>query len=155
MLDVRPSRIGNKRHAPYADQLVASRCEPRPEYASKLYEGLNRCIVTPTTSKHRLFAWLSAGSIAGSRTDCHRFGTMTTPSACCTPGSTSYGHGGWEPSSGRWSPAFATPRPPASRPSRSRNPTRPQRTVIAAAAARLNQLREGWLNPPQRDGFGN
>ena len=50
------------------------------------------------------------------------------------------------------SPASATRRPrPASRPSRSRARPTSSATEIAAAAKRLNELREGWLNPPGLD----
>ena len=74
--------------------------------------------------------------------------TTTTPSACSTRASTSCGRAAWAPSSARSSPASATRRPRRSRRSHSRDPTDEQREAIAAAAARLDELRNGWLDPP-------
>ena len=75
--------------------------------------------------------------------------TTTTPSACCTPGSTKFGRWRWERN---WKAARATPPPPASRPSPSRSRTTPSARLLPTAAARLNELREGWLNPEGADG---
>ena len=55
---VRPTRIANKRKL-YADNWWLH-MEPRPGMRQAL-EGLDRFVATPTTSKHRLFTWLSAG----------------------------------------------------------------------------------------------
>ena len=112
---------------------------------------LDKFIVTPTTSKHRLFAWLSKdvlpdhAVIAIARDDDYTFGVLH-----------SRFHELWargmgtqvrEAESGfRYTPTtcFETfPFP---------EPDEEQRAAIAAAAKRLYELREGWLNPVKDDG---
>ena len=119
---------------------------PRPEMREGL-KGLCRYIVTPTTAKHRLFVWLSAAVlpdhslIAIARDDDYTFGVLH-----------SRFHEVWaramgtqlrEAESGmRYTPTtcFETfPFP---------EPDDAQRAAITEAAARLNDLRERWLNPP-------
>ena len=120
---------------------------PRPEMRQAL-QGLDRFIVTPTTAKHRLFAWLSAdvlpdhSLIVIANDDDYTFGVLH-----------SHIHEAWSLNMGtqletrpRYTPTtcFETfPFP---------EPTDAQRGAIAAAAARLNELREGWLNPVDADG---
>ena len=138
---VRPSRIGNKRQL-YADNWWLH-MEPRPGLREAA-RSLSRIIVTPRVSKHRLFAWIEketlpdSATIAIARDDDYTFGVLH-----------SRFHELWALAMGtqlesrpRYTPTtcFETfPFP---------EPDEAQRTVIAAAAARLNQLREGWLNPP-------
>ena len=140
---VRPKREGSR--SKVSNWWIHER--PRPEMRQAL-QGLDRYIVTPTTAKHRLFAWLSAeilpdhSLIAIARDDDYTFGMLH-----------SRFHELWargmgtqlrEVESGfRYTPTtcFETfPFP---------EPDEAQRAAIAAAAARLNQLREGWLNPPK------
>ena len=108
---------------------------------------LPRFIATPTTSKHRLFRWLSTdvlpsvALIAIARDDDYTFGVLQ-----------SRVHDSWARTVGSQlrevesglrytpNPAFETfPFP---------RPTDAQRAAVGAAAAELNRLREGWLNPP-------
>ena len=116
---------------------------PRGDMRSAL-RILSRYIATPTTSKHRLFRWLSAdvlpsvALIAIARDDDFTFGVLQSSI-----------HEKWALAIGTQletrprytpNPAFETfPFP---------RPTDEQRAAIGAAAARLNELREGWLNPP-------
>ena len=119
---------------------------PRPEMREAV-RHLSRLIVTPRVSKHRLFAWIEketlpdSATIAIARDDDYTFGVLH-----------SRFHELWargmgtqlrEVESGfRYTPTtcFETfPFP---------EPDEVQRAAIAAAAARLNQLREGWLNLP-------
>ena len=141
---VRPSRIGNKRQL-YAENWWLH-MEPRPGLREAA-RSLSRIIVTPRVSKHRLFAWIEkdtlpdSATIAIARDDDYTFGVLH-----------SRFHELWargmgtqlrEVESGfRYTPTtcFETfPFP---------EPDEAQRAAVAAAAARLNQLREGWLNPP-------
>ena len=108
---------------------------------------LERFMVTPRVSKHRLFSWAIAGTspdnavVAIARDDDYTFGVMC-----------SYIHEVWSRATGtqlresesgfRYShtATFETfPFP---------EPTDQQREAIAEAARELNQLRETWLNPP-------
>ena len=116
---------------------------PRPEMREAV-RHLSRLIVTPRVSKHRLFAWIEketlpdSATIAIARDDDYTFGVLH-----------SRFHELWALAMGtqlesrpRYTPTtcFETfPFP---------DPDEAQRAAIAAAAARLNQLREGWLNPP-------
>ena len=119
---------------------------PRPEMREAV-RHLSRLIVTPRVSKHRLFAWIEketlpdSATIAIARDDDYTFGVLH-----------SRFHELWargmgtqlrEVESGfRYTPTtcFETfPFP---------DPDEAQRAVIVAAAVQLNQLREGWLNPP-------
>ena len=106
--------------------------------------SLSRFIVTPRVSKHRVFAWVvpetlpDSAVVAIARDDDYTFGVLH-----------SRFHELWALAMGtqlesrpRYTPTtcFETfPFP---------EPDEGQRAAIAAAAARLNQLREGWLNPP-------
>ena len=116
---------------------------PRPEMREAV-RHLSRLIVTPRVSKHRLFAWIEketlpdSATIAIARDDDYTFGVLH-----------SRFHELWALAMGtqlesrpRYTPTtcFETfPFP---------EPDEAQRAAVAAAAARLNQLREGWLNPP-------
>ena len=141
---VRPMRSNNRR-ALYANNWWWH-MEPRPGMKQML-QGLNRYIATPTTAKYRLFVWLNEEILADHALivvacdDDYTFGVLH-----------SRFHEVWGLAMGtqletrpRYTPTtcFETfPFP---------HPTDAQREAIAAAAAELNQLREGWLNP---DGIG-
>ena len=115
---------------------------PRPDMKRAL-QGTKRYIVTPRVAKHRLFAWLAATTVADSATiaiareDDYKFGVLH-----------SHFHEVWSLAMGtqletrpRYTPTtcFETfPFP---------QPTDEQRETIGAAAAELNRMREGWLNP--------
>ena len=141
---VRPTRIHNRR------PLYASNwwwhMEPRPGMRRAL-KGLARYIATPRVTKHRLFVWMGnetlsdSAIIAIAKDDDYTFGVLH-----------SRFHELWargmgtqlrEVESGfRYTPTtcFETfPFPQL---------TDDQRETIGAAAAELNALREGWLNPP-------
>ena len=72
----------------------------------------------------------------------------TTLSACCIPGSTNSGRERWEHNSARRSPVFVTPPTTCFETFPFPEPSEAQYAAIAEAAARLNELRGGWLNPP-------
>jgi hypothetical protein len=114
----------------------------------KATHPLERFIVTPTTSKHRIFAWLTHPTLPDhklvviARSDDAFFGILH-----------SRFHELWSKAVGtqlreRESglnynvqssfESFPFPRPKPA-----------QEAVIAAAAKELNELREGWLNPPE------
>ena len=138
---VRPSRANSKR------QLYAKNwwmhMEPRPGMRQAL-QGRERYIVTPRISKHRLFAWIrndilpDSAIIAIARDDDYTFGVLH-----------SHPHELWALQMGtqlesrpRYTPTtcFETfPFP---------EPTDKQREAIAASARELDELRNGWLNPP-------
>ncbi len=113
-------------------------------------KGLKRYIVTPVNAKHRVFAWLDSDTLADhqliaiARDDDYTFGVLH-----------SRAHQLWALAKGtqlreietgfRYTPTstfetFAFPKP-----------TDSQREQIAEAAAKLDQLRSQWLNPPGQD----
>ena len=118
---------------------------PRPDMRKAL-QGINRYIATPRVSKHRLFAWMGSETLSDSaiitfaRDDDYTFGVLH-----------SRFHELWarglgtqlrEVESGfRYTPTTCFETFPFPR------PTEEQREAIGAAAAELNELREGWLNP--------
>lgn len=128
---------------------------PRPEMRSAI-QGLSRYIVTARVSKHRLFAWCPAGvladcqTIAVARDDDAVFGILHSrlhelwTLRMCT-----YLGVGNDP---RYTPSTTfetfpfpeglTPNIPAAD-----YADDPRAIKIAAAAQRLNELRENWLNP--------
>ena len=142
---VRPTRVNNRR-ALYANNWWWH-MEPRPGMRRAL-ERVERYIVTPTTAKHRLFTWLpyeilpDHALIAVAREDDYTFGVLH--SRFHELWARSMGTQVREAESGfRYTPptcfeTFPFPRP-----------TDEQRQAISAAAAELNWLREGWLNPPR------
>jgi len=127
---------------------------PSPIYRNKA-AMLDRCIVTPAVSKHRVFVWLTPQELADhalvtfARDDDTTFGILH-----------SRFHELWSLRMGtsledrpRYTPTTTfetfpfpeglTPDSPAAD-----YADDPRAQKIAAAAARLNELRENWLNPP-------
>jgi hypothetical protein len=118
----------------------------RPEMSAAL-AGRRRCIVTPATAKHRLFAWFPAAGVPDhalivfARDDDYTFGVLH-----------SRAHELWARATGtqlrevesgfRYTPTTCFETFPFPR------PTVQQREAIAEAARRLVELRDGWLNPP-------
>ena len=117
----------------------------RPDMRAAL-AGLDRYLATPILTKHRLFVWLPAGTLADhqlvaiARDDDYTFGVLQ-----------SRVHTTWARRMGtqlesrpRYTPTTCFETFPFPR------PTEAQRTAIADAAATLDRLRQGWLNPPDR-----
>jgi len=120
--------------------------EPIPGMRRAL-TGLRRYVVTPETAKHRLFAWMDVETLADhalvvfARDDDYAFGVLH-----------SHVHELWARGTGtqlrevesgfRYTPTTTFETFPFPR------PTDGQREVTAAAARRLVELRDGWLNPP-------
>ncbi len=121
--------------------------ERRREDMRTALEGLDRFIATPRVSKYRLFAWLSKETLADSavivfaRDDDYFFGVLH--SSVHELWARGLGTQLREVESGfRYTPTttFETfPFPEA---------TAEARAEIAAAVKRLDELRNGWLNPP-------
>ena len=137
---VRPERV--KSRSKISNWWLHER--PRPEMKQAL-RGLERFIVTPTTSKFRVFSWLDEtvlahnALIAIASDDDYTFGVLHS----CF-------HELWALATGtqletrpRYTPTTCFETFPFPR------PTEEQREAIGAAAAELNSLREGWLNPPR------
>jgi len=140
---VRPARISNRREA-YARRWWIH-MEPRPAMRKALVE-LDRFVVTPRVSKHRLFAWAERGIlpdsalIAIARDDDYTFGVLhSTPHELWARG---MGTQLREVESGfRYTPTTTFETFPFPLPDEGR------RAAIAAIARRLDELRKGWLNP--------
>ena len=139
--NVRPTRANNRR-ALYANNWWWH-MEPRPGMRRAL-DGLKRYIATPTTAKYRLFVWLPAeiladhALIAIASDDDYTFGVLH-----------SRFHEVWGLAMGtqletrpRYTPTTCFETFPFPK------PTHKHRQAIGTAAAELNSLREGWLNPP-------
>jgi len=149
---VKPERLTNRR---------ASRAkywwrhgEPRPGLRKKL-DGLTRYVATSEKSKHRYFVWLPTSVapdnrlIVFPRDDDSFFGMLSSRVHVCwalAVGSTLEDR-----------PAYATttcfdkfPFPAGLTPNlKPSEYTNPHAVEIGAIAARLNELRENWLNPPE------
>ena len=137
---VRPTRANNRR-ALYANNWWWH-MEPRPGMRRAL-DGLKRYIATPTAAKHRLFVWLPSAVlpdhqlIAFALDDDYTFGVLHSKFHevwALVRGT----HLGVTP---RYTPTTCFETFPFPR------STEEQREAIGAAAAELNALREGWLNP--------
>jgi type II restriction/modification system DNA methylase subunit YeeA len=154
LLHVQPERSQNRRenYAKYWWRHV----EPRPGLL-KTTKGLDRVLVTPEVAKHRIFAWLDARILPDhklqviARSDDFTFGILS-----------SRFHELWSIKAGSWHGVGNDPRytigttfltfpfPESLTPNL---PTKdyandPRAQRIGAAAKRLNELREAWLNPP-------
>ncbi|MAW86512.1 MAG: SAM-dependent methyltransferase [Phyllobacteriaceae bacterium] len=129
---------------------------PRPELF-KAASNFRRIILTPRVSKHRLFVWRDAGVspdsrlVAIARDDDTTWGTLSSHIHEVWTFATCSWHGvGNDPTYNAQScfetfpfPEGLTPNIPAADYFHD-----PRAQAIAAAAARLNELRENWLNPP-------
>ena len=143
--NVKPARIKNKR--PLYAKYWWHHMEPRPGLRMAV-KDLTRIIVTPRVSKYRLFVWVTPETLPDSATiaiasdDDYFFGVLH-----------SRVHELWALAMGtqlesrpRYTPTTCFETFPFAEPDDA------QREAIATAAARLNELREGWLNPPRRNG---
>ncbi len=144
---VRPERVLNERAA-YAEKWWLH-VEPRSGMRKALF-GMTRYIVTPRVTKHRLFAWLDANTLADSATivfardDEYTLGVLH-----------SRPHELWARATGtqlrevesgfRYTPTTTFETFPFPR------PTDEERERVGEAARRLVELRDGWLNPPNLD----
>ena len=122
--------------------------------ARQALQGLSRYIATPRVSKHRLFVWVDAEIMANDTTDVfasdddYFFGVLHSRT-----------HELWARSKGtqlrdvesgfRYTPTTCFETFPFPR------PTDKQRTAIAAAAKRLDELRRNWLHPTETDMLGS
>ena len=142
--NVKPERIKNKMRRRAEFWWIYGSPASRMRQA---IAGLSRYIATPRVSKHRIFVWVDVGILCNDTTDIFAFEDDFTFGILH-----SRIHELWarrmgtqlrEVESGfRYTPTtcFETfPFP---------EPTDAQRTSISAAAVRLNERREGWLNPP-------
>lgn len=120
-------------------------------------EGLQRYIVTPRVAKHRVFVWLSARTSPDSRLfviardDDTSFGVLHSRIHELWSLANASMHGvGNDPTYNAKSCFESFPFPegltPNLKPDQYSNP---HAAEIAAAAKRLNELRENWLNPPE------
>lgn len=128
---------------------------PRPDVRAKL-DNMNRYIVTPMTSEHRLFLWMGLPSLPDNnliiiaRDDDTHFGILHSAihEAWATRIGNRMGAGNQRRYNGETIyetfpfPEGLTPDIPATAYAED-----PRALAIAAAAARLNELRENWLNP--------
>ncbi|MDY0144614.1 MAG: N-6 DNA methylase [Kiritimatiellia bacterium] len=139
---VKPLRLVNRRKR-FADKWWIHG-EARPGMR-KCLAGLQRFIVTPEVSKHRIFAWLDSVFLADHQTrafgrdDDFFFGVLQ-----------SRAHEIWALKLGtrletrpRYTPSTCFETFPIPKPSPA------QEQAIAEAARELNELRERWLNPPE------
>ncbi|KCZ92606.1 hypothetical protein HHI_11521 [Hyphomonas hirschiana VP5] len=127
---------------------------PRTELRVAL-TGLRRFIATPEVSKHRVFVWFDAGSMASgsvyaiARDDDTTFGILHSRFHeiwALRMGTSLEDRPRYTPSTTFETfpfPEGLTPNIPAAH-----YADDPRAQAIAAAAARLNKLRENWLNPP-------
>ncbi|NCM97078.1 MAG: class I SAM-dependent DNA methyltransferase [Rhodobacterales bacterium] len=154
LLHVQPARQKVREEKTKANWWLYER--PRPNLRRKL-KALDRFICTPRVAKHRIFIWLSTASVPDTATD-----------AIARDDDTTFGilhsrfHELWALRMGtflgvgndpRYTPSTTfetfpfpeglTPDIPAAA-----YAADPRAQKIAAAAARLNELREAWLNPP-------
>jgi len=129
--------------------------EPRPALRTAL-TGLQRCIVTPTVSRHRVFVWMPTEVVPDqqlivfARDDDYFFGVLHSrvhelwSLRMCT-----WMGVGNDP---RYTPSttfetFPFPFPPGKEPGED-DPRYPLVAAIADAARDLNDKRDAWLNPP-------
>ncbi len=114
--------------------------EPRPSMWGAIGQ-LSRFIVTPTVAKHRLFEWCKAPTvpddqlIAFASTSDYFFGILHSSL-----------HQVWALKLGTRLETWPRYTPPTSFETFP-DPTDEQRTAIAAAATKLDELRTNWLNP--------
>ena len=124
---------------------------PRPAMRRAL-APFARFIVTPRVSKHRLFAWLTpptlvdTAAVVFARDDDYFFGILHSRPhelwALAQGTQLREKESGFRYTHQRCFETFPLPWPPGDEPAGS-----PLVEAIAEAARRLNELREGWLNP--------
>ncbi len=129
--------------------------ETRPSLRAEL-KKLQRAIVTPEVAKHRIFAWLPRGVLPDKnlqvvvRDDDVTFGILSSRPHelwALRQGSSLEDRPRYTPTSTFETfpfPKGLTPNRPASSYAQE-----PRAKRIEAAAVRLNELRENWLNPPE------
>ena len=151
---VKPTRATNKREA-YA-QFWWRHVEPRQGMWAAL-ASLKRCIVTPTVSRHRVFAWCPTSVcpdhqlIVTARDDDTTFGVLhSRVHELWSLGLCTWLGVGNDP---RYTPSttFETfPFPEGMSPDMpsEKLAADPRAQAIASAAKKLNDLRENWRNPP-------
>ncbi len=145
---VQPTREENRRET-YRERWWIHG-EARPGMRRAL-EPLSRFVATPGVAKHRLFAWLDSEVLPDhrlfvfARDDDYFFGALHSRAHELWALNTSSRHGvGNDPTYNNTTcfQTFPLPWPPGAEPEDS-----PLVEAIAEAARRLNELREGWLNP--------
>jgi hypothetical protein len=148
LLVARPVRRENRRKS-YAERWWRY-AEPRPGLRNATHR-LDRVIVTPSVAKHRVFAWLSATTLANQKTlvfareDDYFLGVLHSRIHEVWSLATSSRHGkGNDPTYNNTTcfETFPFPWPPGTEPVDD-----PRVVEIGEAARELNELRERWLNP--------
>jgi type II restriction/modification system DNA methylase subunit YeeA len=152
--DVKPTREGLRRANHRERWWIHGEARPGMR---KAIGGLDRYLITPRVSKHRFFIWGRQPLLADSRLvviafeDDPRFGVLSSEFHELWSLATCSWHGvGNDPTYNAQScfetfpfPEGLTPDIPAAA-----YAADPRAPAIAAAAERLNTLRENWLNPP-------
>ena len=142
---VKPERLNNRRKSLAKWWWIHG--EPRPALRKAL-AGLRRFIITPEVSKHRIFVWMDTANLAD-----HQTRVFAVDDDCSWGVLQSRFHEVWalaqgtqlrEKESGfRYTPTTCFETFPFPR------STFNAKTVIAAAALELNNLRQSWLYPPE------
>ena len=121
----------------------------------KALTGLDRCIVTPEVSKHRILVWASTQVRADhtchviAREDDYFFGVLHSlvhETWSLRTGSTLEDRPRYN--SDQLFSTFPFPWPPGTEPSEAEDPGFEKVKAIADAARELVRLRDAWLNPP-------
>lgn len=152
---VKPTRVGKREARTNEMWWIFQWSRPKMRAA---ISGRQRFIVTPEVSKYRVFAWMSAGVVPDknlvvvARSDDVTFGILHSrfhelwSLALCT-----WLGKGNDP---RYTPSstfetFPFPKGMTPQDTASGAPQGEEADAIAAAAKRLNELREAWLNPAE------
>ena len=146
---VQPFRAHNKRQVYRERWWIHAEARPGMRKALRPFP---RYLATVITSKHRLFAWLEAGELPGvtlvafAREDDYFFGVLHSRPhelwALAQGTQLRERESGFRYTVTTCFQTFPLPWPPGDEPTDS-----PLVEGIAEAARRLNELREGWLNP--------
>jgi hypothetical protein len=153
---VKPTRVGKREARTNENWWIFQWARPLMRAA---IADLPRFIVTPETPTHTVFVWLPAGIVPDknlvvvARADDTTFGILNARfhllwvQALGSP----YGN---HPTARRYNSSrvfltFPFPTGLSPRETSKGNPKGPLAKAIAAAAQRLNSLRENWLNPPE------
>ena len=154
LVNVRPERSKNNREAYRRNWW--RHVEPRPALTRNM-KVLRRTLVTPETSKHRIFAWLDRSVLPD-----HKLQVVVRDEDLTFGLLQSRFHEIWALKAGSWhgvgndprytiSTTFETfpfPEGLTSNIPAAATAADPRAQNIAAAAAALDRLREAWLNPP-------